>query len=53
MKKASKVTGHLLEQPKTQRNALAISTSYAPKLSPLKIDIMREKWRNRWKLIWR
>ena len=33
-KKASKVSGHPLEQPNTQRNATDISTGYTPKLSP-------------------
>ena len=47
-----KGTDYLLEQPNTKRNATAISTSYALKLSPWKIGIVIEKWGNRWKLIW-
>ena len=33
-KKASKVTGHPLEQLNTQGNATAISTGYTPKPAP-------------------
>ena len=52
-KKASKVTGHPLKQPNTERNATAISTGYTPKLSPWKIGIMIGKWGSHWRLIWR
>ena len=42
-KSASKVTGHLLELPITQRNSWAVSTGYTPKLSRLKVGTMIEK----------
>ena len=42
-KSASKVIGHLLELPITERNARAISTGYIPKLSRLKVGTMIEK----------
>ena len=35
-KKASKVTGHSLEQTNTQRNATVISTGYTPKTLSMK-----------------
>ena len=44
-KSASKVTGHLLELPITQRNARAVSTGYTPKLSRLKVGTMTEEIR--------
>ena len=42
-KSASKVTGHLLELPITQRKARVVSTGYTPKLSRLKVGTMIEK----------
>ena len=42
-KRASKVTGNLLEQLNKQKNVTAISNGYTPKLSPLEIGTLIEK----------